>query len=97
VCPQCSVARRRCQAADAVGGLFGGPSDGVDEVVTGRGAHAGEHGLQACGGVGVGVGVVDDLLSVRGEGQLDASAVLWVQRAGTPARSVSTSWLTPTG
>jgi hypothetical protein len=63
--------------------LFDGPPDSVnenvDEVVSSLGAHAGEDGLQACGVVGV--GVTDDLLSVGGEGQLDASTIARVPGA----------------
>ncbi len=58
-----------CHVADASPGLLDGPSNGVneyvDQVITGLRAHAGEHSLQASGGVGV--GVADDLSSVGGE------------------------------
>ena len=53
MCPQ----MQRCGPACVKQLLFDGPSDGVeediDEAVTGRGAHAGEHGVQASGSVGV--------------------------------------------
>lgn len=63
--------------------LLNGPSYGVnknvDEVLTGLWTHAGEHCLQASGGVGI--GIADDLVSVGGEGELDASPVVRVRRA----------------
>ena len=57
-------------------------------MVTDRGAHAGEHGLQACGGVGV--CVADDLsgtvTSIRHQTLWQRNEILMLCFSGVPAR-----------